>query len=843
MKSKYLLLGVFLLLGYSLSATHNRAGQILFQHISGYTYKITIITYTYTLSQADRDTLDVDFGDGTTGRAGRYQKTTLPNNYYENFYEIIHTYPGQGIFSIVVEDPNRNEGVVNIPNSVNVVFALKTTILINPFIGHNNAPVLLNRPIDKAALHQLFVHNPGAFDPDGDFLTYKMDTCRFDGGEKIPTFQLPEASDSIYVVPSTGDLIWDTPVALGIYNVALRIEEWRNGIVISNIIRDIQIEVEDTDNRPPVIDPIEDICVVAGEYIEFEVTATDPDNDFVTLSASGGPFTFDISPAEFTENITGPGMVTGTFRWQTHCSHIRYQPYLITFRANDDNPIVSLSAYESMHIKVIGPPTEITNAEAVNNNIIIDWQQSECENAIGYKIYRRKSDEDFEIGECITGMPEEWGYTLVGTVESRTQTQFVDQNLNPGFWYCYRVVVVFSGDFDGIVSDKMCVELAEGVPILTKASVDETDLSAGQITVEWIKPINFDTLTFVGPYRYLLDISRDLYGTNFQEQEIFVGLEGFSYQDQNINTVDNASCYKLTLQNYDNIDNEWINVGFSTAAASPFLRIVSTNRRNILYIDENTPWENLMYVVYRYNENTTDFDSIGFSYTNVYHDPGLQNLKEYCYKVKSINYYSADSLPDQIINFSQINCGTPLDTIPPCCPTITVTSDCDLLNNTIVWSMPSDSCYNDIEFINLMYTNSYDSPYQIIHTFKFDEYTYVHTPTDLLGACYYMEVIDSAGNVSVCNDFVNCVDECPYYELPNIFTPNNDGVNDMLIPYPYSFVDKIDLKIYNRWGNLVFETDDPDINWNGEHIKTGKLVPDGVYYLSLIHISEPTRPY
>ena len=99
-------------------------------------------------------------------------------------------------------------------NSVNTVFALTTTLQINPFFGNNNAAILTTRPIDKASKGQLFIHNPGAYDPDGDSLVYKMDTCRYDNGQPIPGFALPPATDSIYVNPITGDLIWDTHLTL-----------------------------------------------------------------------------------------------------------------------------------------------------------------------------------------------------------------------------------------------------------------------------------------------------------------------------------------------------------------------------------------------------------------------------------------------------------------------------------------------------------------------------------------------------------------------------------------------------------------------------------------------------
>ena len=56
------------------------------------------------------------------------------------------------------------------------------------------------------------------------------------------------------------------------------------------------------------------------------------------------------------------------------------------------------------------------------------------------------------------------------------------------------------------------------------------------------------------------------------------------------------------------------------------------------------------------------------------------------------------------------------------------------------------------------------------------------------------------------------------------------GSNDIYHPLlPYKFVDHIDLKVYNRWGALVFKTTDPDINWDGRNLD-GKVLNDGVYF-------------
>ena len=78
-----------------------------------------------------------------------------------------------------------------------------------------------------------------------------------------------------------------------------------------------------------------------------------------------------------------------------------------------------------------------------------------------------------------------------------------------------------------------------------------------------------------------------------------------------------------------------------------------------------------------------------------------------------------------------------------------------------------------------------------------------------------------------------CVDNCPFYFLPNVFTPNGDDKNDSFRAFPWKFIDSVDVHIFNRWGVLVFQTSDPWVNWNGTYLDTGEPMPDGVYFYSL----------
>lgn len=74
--------------------------------------------------------------------------------------------------------------------------------------------------------------------------------------------------------------------------------------------------------------------------------------------------------------------------------------------------------------------------------------------------------------------------------------------------------------------------------------------------------------------------------------------------------------------------------------------------------------------------------------------------------------------------------------------------------------------------------------------------------------------------------------------LNNVFTPNNDGVNDYFNFNPYGFKE-LRVIIYNRWGQVVCELIDIDL-WDGVHCKTGRPVSHGTYFYIVEYV---TREY
>ncbi|MBK9147064.1 MAG: gliding motility-associated C-terminal domain-containing protein [Flavobacteriales bacterium] len=76
-------------------------------------------------------------------------------------------------------------------------------------------------------------------------------------------------------------------------------------------------------------------------------------------------------------------------------------------------------------------------------------------------------------------------------------------------------------------------------------------------------------------------------------------------------------------------------------------------------------------------------------------------------------------------------------------------------------------------------------------------------------------------------DSARVIEHCPAtIFIPNTFTPNGDGVNDIFIPQGKSIATMV-LRIFDRWGEQLFESDDPAVGWDGTY--AGANVPDDVY--------------
>lgn len=870
-KNRYLLftilcLGVFL----SSKATHNRAGEITYKWIGPglYTYQIKVTTYTNIngTGLADRCEDTVYFGDGSRAvvlRSNGAQSSCTPpakdgvplnSNIKLNEYVTTHTYPGPGNYTISMEDPNRNAGVINLPNSVNQVFYIESFLVIPSFgsIRYNNSPILTFPPIDDGCVYKCFLHNPGAVDLDGDSLSYELTSCRGSGGAVITGYTYPLTGGGTYNVNATsGTLTWCSPQLQGEYNLAMIIKEWRKDdageyFLVGYVLRDLQVDVGSCSNNPPNILPVTDTCVVAGSIITKTITATDPDNDVLTMEANGGPFNVTPTIATFS---SAPNLapVSGLFTWQTTCSHIRKTPYQVTIKVKDNDLTISLVDFKTFNITVVPPPPLNVVAVPLGTSIKVTWTKPNCHLSVGnkllrYCVYRKENCTPWTHANCEVGVPSTTGYVKVGCTANLNDTTFLDTNggngLSQGTNYNYVVVAVYIDGSESYASNQTnCIQLKRDVPMLVNVDVQATAVNTGSVFVRWIKPLlgiaNLDTNTIPGPYEFRLMHHTGFSGTFAQVYSVtkpyFAALNQLSdttfvHTGVNVNTQNNANTYKIEF--YAN--GQFI--GNGQKASSVFLSLTASDNQLKLNWQQQVPWTNNKYYIYRKTSSQTVFTLRDSTNLLTYTDTGLVNGALYCYKVQSKGQYADPTIFNPLLNFSQEVCDKPKDTTPPCAPTLEIVSDCIVPSVILQWNNPNNTCSDDVVKYHIYFAETEDADLQLIDSIKILSDTIIaFDDLTSIAGCYAITAVDSFANESAQSTKI-CIDNCPEYELPNVVTFNGDGANDFFKAIKNKFIKDIDLKIYNRWGNLIYETTDPAFLWDGKTIQSKQLCVEGTYF-------------
>ncbi|MGB1003986.1 MAG: T9SS type A sorting domain-containing protein [Salibacteraceae bacterium] len=300
-------------------------------------------------ASADRCELEVKFGDGQSAWVQRVNGAPCSSDFPNcdhcgeningstkiNYYYIQHTYSNPGDYIISMEDPNRNSGILNVPNSVSVRMYLETKITVGV---ENHSVQLLDSPIQP--VNNGLTFNLNAYDPDGDVLSYSLVKPKRGGGQEINGYSfVPGAS----IDQVSGEITIAGPLTQGNYCLAVKIEECRGQGIISSTIVDFNIDYSSGYlNNGEFVTGAEWTKDYFGRYsltiMNFDTLNLDFTFVDSTIFPANNIQVFPFSEALLSSNnavyseTVNFNNITGNIYWTPELNHVRCAPYVFSLK-------------------------------------------------------------------------------------------------------------------------------------------------------------------------------------------------------------------------------------------------------------------------------------------------------------------------------------------------------------------------------------------------------------------------------------------------------------------------------------------------------------------------------
>ena len=375
MKQIIVILSLVFVFSNTSNASHFMGGEITVTHISGNDYLVVLTAFrdmngvtftqtTQTLSAYDSSgnsspILISYYANSVHPLYGFQTFTQIPNMAYpvemDMWYDTV-TIP-TGTKHLIWGTCCRNSSILN--GVADADFGLVAEVTISSI--NNSSPVFLTPPVIIVPENVPWQYNPLPYDVDGDSLVWSFE----DPYGAPPTFP-PPSLNNITTPPSdptnvlridsiTGQIDW-TASQQGNYVMMVKCEEFRNGVKIGEINRDMQyIVILDTSTLAPTISNMSIIPTNSAGYpyivsqpnqnISFSLMVDNSLNN-VSMQAFGEPFLLSNS-ATFNSTQNGSN-VSGNFDWNPTSTEVRVNPYFVVFRTTNG----SYSFDETIQIEV-----------------------------------------------------------------------------------------------------------------------------------------------------------------------------------------------------------------------------------------------------------------------------------------------------------------------------------------------------------------------------------------------------------------------------------------------------------------------------------------------------------
>ncbi|HNR20649.1 MAG TPA: gliding motility-associated C-terminal domain-containing protein [Bacteroidia bacterium] len=296
----------------------------------------------------------------------------------KGIYEASVTLPVDTGFHIILITGARNGNIINISNPDSSGMTFYTYIPKASNFIFNNSPEINDIPVPYVCNADTVFFNCNAFDADGDSLVYSLVHPYGYASFQTDTSYITDSTGNItaiafplkkvkynpgynYLQPfgATGSAVIDSKTGLakflipnqGFYVVAVEIKEYRNGIVISTVRRDIQLIVlACPPNQVPVLSASSvtsyNFTITEEDTLCLNLVFTDADADSISLNAIGSMFnSLSVNPPATLISNNGDSIASADFCWKPICGQARTAPYQFTISAFDDGCPPKFSEY------------------------------------------------------------------------------------------------------------------------------------------------------------------------------------------------------------------------------------------------------------------------------------------------------------------------------------------------------------------------------------------------------------------------------------------------------------------------------------------------------------------
>jgi gliding motility-associated-like protein len=335
-----------------------------------------------------------------------------------------------------------------------------------------------------------------------------------------------------------------------------------------------------------------------------------------------------------------------------------------------------------------------------------------------------------------------------------------------------------------------------------------------------------------------------------------------TFYDSFRNTEEDIQRYAVVLSDTALQDTSASIMKQTAASSTLHLQTFSYSRKVVLRWQDQQLWHNRYYRVYRApatapasEVSAANFVQIARTPDILYADTTVINDSTYIYYIEGEGTYFNMQIESPMLNKSNETRATPQVQLPCTPKLISVEGDCGgdygEFKNILEWTVDCDSeNIRDIVQYNIYSARAGDTNYIFELSADVEVLPVVEIITDtgilypLRNICYVVTAVNSREQESGYSNAI-CVDNrvCFTLKLPNVFTPNHDGVNDYFHPdpkKPQPLLEHFIIQVFDRWGKLVFKAEKFPFDWNGCYMNGNNACPDGAYFY-VVEFSAPTE--